>query len=328
MNAKYQASPNRYGTMRYNRVGNSGLKLPAISAGLWQNFGDTSAFANSKDIICKAFDLGITHFDLANNYGTPAGSAEQVFGKVLHSELKSYRDEIIITTKAGYDMWPGPYGEWGSKKNLVASMNQSLKRLGVDYVDIFYSHRYDPDTPLEETMGTLDLLVRQGKALYVGISNYNLECTQKALAILKDLGTPCIVHQSSYSMFNRWIEEGLNDYLSNEKLGLVAYQALQRGLISDTYLNGIPNDKRYSLAETGITDDNLAKVKQLNNMAIQRNQSMAQMAIAWVLNNTNVASVLVGASKLEHLYDNVKALNNLTFSKDELDAIEQILRKD
>ncbi|MFA9393031.1 MAG: aldo/keto reductase [Prolixibacteraceae bacterium] len=327
MNTTYLASPDRYDNMIYNRVGNSGLKLPAISAGLWQNFGDTNAFINSKNIICKAFDLGITHFDLANNYGNPAGSAEQVFGRVLNNELKNYRDEIIITTKAGYDKWPGPYGEWGSKKYLVASMDQSLKRMGVDYVDIFYSHRFDPETPLEETMAALDLLVRQGKTLYVGISNYDLNSTQKVVEILKNLGTPCLIHQPSYSMFNRWIEEGLSDYLFDAGVGLITFQPLQRGLISNAYLNGIPDDKAESLAEIGITEDKVAKVCHLNKMAIERGQTLAQMALAWVLRDGKVASVLVGASKIEHLEDNVKALNKLGFSQDELKRIDEILSK-
>lgn len=325
MNTTYLASPNRYDSMIYNRVGNSGLKLPAISTGLWQNFGDTNAFENSRNIICKAFDLGITHFDLANNYGNPAGSAEQVFGKVLNNELKNYRDEIIITTKAGYDMWPGPYGEWGSRKYLMASIDQSLKRMGVDYVDIFYSHRYDPDTPLEETMGTLDLMVRQGKALYIGISNYDLETTKKAVAILNKLGTPCLIHQASYSLFNRKIEEGLSDYLSNEGVGLITYQPLQRGLISPAFLNGIPNGKRKSLAEIGITASSIEKVKKLNVLANERGQTVAQMALAWVLHKQQIASVLVGASKIEHLEDNVNALNKLIFTEDELKRIDCIL---
>ena len=234
--SNYVPNKNRYQGMKYNRVGNSGLKLPAISAGLWQHFGETDVYATCRDIICRSFDLGITHFDLANNYGNPPGSSEEIFGKILRTQLQGYRDEILITTKAGYDMWEGPYGEWGSKKYLVASMDQSLKRLGVAYVDMFYSHRFDPETPLEETMRTLDLFVRQGKALYVGISNYDLENTKKAIEILKELGTPCLIHQPSYSMFNRWIEDGLQDFLSEEGIGIITFQPMQRGLITNTYL--------------------------------------------------------------------------------------------
>lgn len=316
---------NRYQGMKYNRVGNSGLKLPAISAGLWQNFGETDVYANCRDIICRSFDLGITHFDLANNYGNPAGSAEEIFGKTLNTQLKGYRDEIIITTKAGYDMWVGPYGEWGSKKYLVASMDQSLKRMGVDYVDIFYSHRFDPETPLEETMRTLDLFVRQGKALYVGISNYDLESSKKAVEILKELGTPCLIHQPSYSMFNRWIENGLQDFLSQEGVGVIAFQALQRGLITNTYLNRIPADRAASFAEIGITEARVAKSRKLNEIAVKRGQSLAQMAIAWVLRGDKVASVVVGVSKMKHVDDNIAALNNLEFSAEELTQIDLIL---
>ena len=325
MSSNYVANPHRYEKMVYNRVGNSGLKLPAISAGLWQHFGDTDPFDRCKNIICRAFDLGITHFDLANNYGNPPGSSEAIFGRVLNNELKSYRDEILITTKAGYDMWEGPYGEWGSKKYLVASLDQSLKRLGVDYVDIFYSHRFDPETPLEETMGTLDLMVRQGKALYVGISNYDLENTKKAVEILKKLGTPCLIHQPSYSMFNRWIEEGLKDYLTSEGIGCITFQPMQRGLITNNYLNGIPVDKAEILAEIGITEPRVAKARKLNEIAVKRGQSLAQMAVAWVLRDNQVASVLVGAEKIEHIEDNVKALENLHFTSEELKTIDAIL---
>jgi L-glyceraldehyde 3-phosphate reductase len=325
MNNNYVANSKRYNNMVYNRVGNSGLKLPAISAGLWQHFGDTDAFAKCKDIICKAFDLGITHFDLANNYGTPAGSSEEIFGRVLNNELKNYRDEIIITTKAGYDMWPGPYGEWGSKKYMVASMDQSLKRLGVDYIDVFYSHRFDPETPLEETMGALDLMVRQGKALYVGISNYDLENTKKAVGILKDLGTPCLIHQPSYSMFNRWIEDGLKDFINDSGIGLITFQPMQRGLITNAFLDGIPTERAESLAEIGITEPRVAKARKLNEIAIKRGQSLAQMAVAWVLRDNKVASVLVGADKIEHIEDNVKALENTNFTEEELMTIDTIL---
>ncbi|MGE5393299.1 MAG: aldo/keto reductase [Candidatus Saccharibacteria bacterium] len=317
---------NRYQVMKYNRVGNSGLKLPAISLGLWQHFGETDVYATCRNIICRSFDLGITHFDLANNYGNPAGSSEEIFGKVLRTQLSSYRDHILITTKAGYDMWDGPYGEWGSKKYMVASMDQSLKRLGVEYVDIFYSHRFDPETPLEETMRTLDLFVRQGKALYVGLSNYNLEQTKRAVAILNDLGTPCLIHQPSYSMFNRWIEEGLQDYLSDEGIGLITFQPMQRGLITNTYLNGIPAERADALAEIGITKARIAKACMLNEIAALRGQSLAQMAIAWVLREGRVSSVLVGAEKISHIEDNIAALDNLEFSSAELKQIDLILK--
>lgn len=322
----YVPNKQRYQEMKYNRVGNSGLKLPAISAGLWQHFGETDVYATCRDKICRSFDLGITHFDLANNYGTPAGSSEEIFGKVLRTQLKGYRDQLLITTKAGYDMWDGPYGEWGSKKYLVASMDQSLKRLGVDYVDMFYSHRFDPETPLEETMRTLDLFVRQGKALYVGLSNYDLEQTKKAVSILKDLGTPCLIHQPSYSMFNRWIENGLQDFLCDEGIGLITFQPMQRGLITNTYLNGIPEDRADALAEIGITKPRVAKACMLNEIAKKRGQTLAQMAIAWVLRDGKIASVLVGAEKVEHIDDNIAALNNLEFSPQELDQIDLILK--
>ena len=322
----YIPDKNRYQGMKYNRVGNSGLILPAISVGLWQHFGETNIYTTCRDIICRSFDLGVTHFDLANNYGIPAGSSEEIFGKILRTQLHGYRDEILITTKAGYDMWKGPYGEWGSKKHLVASIDQSLKRLGVDYVDLFYSHRLDPETPLEETMRTLDLFVRQGKALYAGISNYDLESTKKAVTILKELGTPCLIHQPSYSMFNRWIEEGLQDFLNEEGIGLITFQPMQRGLITNTYLNGIPADKAESLAEIGITEPRVKKARKLNDIAINRGQSLAQMAIAWVLRNGKVSSVLVGAEKVSHIEDNIAALNNLEFSTEELNQIDSILK--
>lgn len=316
---------NRYGEMIYNRVGKSGLKLPAISAGLWQHFGETDVYATCRDIICRSFDLGITHFDLANNYGNPPGSSEEIFGRILRTQLSAYRDEILITTKAGYDMWEGPYGEWGSKKYLVASMDQSLKRLGVDYVDMFYSHRFDPEIPLEETMQTLDLFVRQGKALYVGISNYDLENTKKAVTILKELGTPCLIHQPSYSMFNRWIEDGLKDYLIAEGIGMITFQPMQRGLITNTYLNGIPADRLSILAEIGITEARVAKARLLNEIAVTRGQSLAQLAIAWVLRDGKVSSVLVGAEKVAHIEDNIAPLHNLKFSPEELNQIDLIL---
>jgi L-glyceraldehyde 3-phosphate reductase len=323
--SNYLPAKNRYQSMIYNRVGHSGLKLPAISAGLWQHFGETDVFATCRDIICRSFDLGITHFDLANNYGNPAGSAEEVFGKILRTQLKGYRDEILISTKAGYDMWEGPYGEWGSKKYLVASLDQSLKRIGVDYADIFYSHRFDPETPLEETMGALDMFVRQGKALYVGVSNYDLENTKKAVKILKELGTPCLIHQPGYSMFNRWIEDGLQDFLSSEGIGLITFQPMQRGLITNTYLDGIPAGRAESLAEIGITEPRLAKARKLNEIALKRGQSLAQMAVAWVLRSGKVSSVLVGAEKVSHIEDNIAALKKLEFTSDELTRIDAIL---
>jgi L-glyceraldehyde 3-phosphate reductase len=327
MKTNYAPDKNRYKNgMIYNRIGKSGLKLPAISAGLWQHFGEDNVYATCRDIICRAFDLGITHFDLANNYGNPAGSSEEIFGRVLNTQLKDYRDEIIITTKAGYDMWEGPYGEWGSKKYMVASMDQSLKRLGVDYIDIFYSHRPDPETPLEETMGTLDLLVRQGKALYVGISNYNLDMTKQAVKILKDLGTPCLIHQPSYSMFNRWIEDGLQSFLMDEGIGMITFQPMQRGLITNTYLNGIPADRAASLAEIGITEERVAKARKLNEIAIKRGQTLAQMAVSWVLREGRVASVLVGANEVAHIESNVQALNNLSFTREELAQIDAIVK--
>ena len=320
----YVPSKNRYHEMIYNRVGNSGLKLPAISLGLWQHFGETDVFASCKDIICRAFDMGITHFDLANNYGNPPGSSESIIGRVLGSGLKSYRDEILISTKAGYDMWEGPYGEWGSKKYLVASLDQSLKRLGLHYVDIFYSHRFDPETPLEETMGALDLILRQGKALYVGISNYDLENTKKAVKILKNLGTPCLIHQPSYSIFNRWIETGLQDYLKEEGIGSIVFQPLQRGALTDTFLSGIPADRVESLKQVGITEERISISKKLNEIAKQRGQTLAQMAIAWTLRGGKVTSVLVGAEKMSHLENNIEALKNLNFSKEELAQIDAI----
>ena len=323
----YTPAKDRYQSgMIYNRVGKSGLKLPAISAGLWQHFGETDVYATCRDIICLSFDLGITHFDLANNYGNPAGSSEEIFGKVLKTQLHGYRDEILITTKAGYDMWEGPYGEWGSKKYMVASMDQSLKRLGVDYIDIFYSHRFDPETPLEETMGTLDLLVRQGKALYVGISNYDLENTKKAVKILKDLGTPCLIHQPSYSMFNRWIEDGLQDYLAQEGVGSITFQPMQRGVLTSAFLGGIPADRAQELAGIGITEDRVVKARKLNEIALKRDQTLAQMAIAWVLRGGKVSSVLVGANNPQQTRENVAALKNLSFTKEELDQIEAILK--
>lgn len=325
----YIADENRYSSMVYNRCGNSGLKLPAISLGLWQNFGGDNTMQNIKNMIYKAFDLGITHFDLANNYGPPYGAAEENFGRVLKSDLAAYRDELIISSKAGFDMWPGPYGNWGSKKYLVASLDQSLRRLGLDYVDIFYHHRPDPETPLEETMSALDLIVRQGKALYVGLSNYGAEEAKKAGEILKKLGTPYVINQPSYSMMNRWIEDGLQDVLKEQKIGTIAYCPLAMGLLTDKYLNGIPEKSRAarnSWVKSGITEEKIAKVKLLNEVAEGRGQSMAQLALSWVLREGKVTSVLIGASKVKQIEDNVATINNLKFSTEELDTIEKILK--
>jgi len=321
---KYSANINRYSEMKYNRCGNSGLKLPAISAGLYQHFGHDNPYSICKEILCKAFDLGITHFDLANNYGNPAGSSEEIAGKILNNELQAYRDEIIVSTKAGYDMWEGPYGEWGSGKYMVASLNQSLKRLRLDYVDIFYSHRFDPETPLEETMGALDLMVRQGKTLYVGISNYDAENTKKAIRILKNLGTPCLIHQPSYSIYNRWIENGLQDVLTTEGVGSIVFQPLQRGALTNAYFNGIPQDKVQMLKDWGITDERIAKSKKLDEIAKRRGQTLAQMSIAWTLRGGKVTSVLCGANNVNQLEENVAALKNLEFSNEELAEIDAI----
>jgi len=329
--AKYQPLNTRYDSMRYNRCGNSGLKLPAISLGLWHNFGGVDNFEIGRKIIRSAFDLGITHFDLANNYGPPPGSAERNFGKILKQDLTSHRDELIISSKAGYLMWPGPYGEWGSRKYLVASLDQSLQRMGLDYVDIFYSHRPDPDTPLEETMGALDQIVRSGKALYAGISNYPADVTLKAARILRDLGTPCLIHQPKYSMFNRWIEDGLLRALESERIGCIVFSPLAQGLLTDRYLHGIPKNSRAGkphgfLRPAQITEDNLAKVRRLNDLARKRGQSLAQMSLAWVLRHPQVTSALVGASSIAQIKDAVGALNNLAFLPEELGTIESILR--
>jgi L-glyceraldehyde 3-phosphate reductase len=326
----YSANPERYRDMPYNRCGRSGIKLPAISLGLWQNFGGNDVYENSRAMVRRAFDLGITHFDLANNYGPPAGSAEENFGRMLRDDLMPYRDELIISSKAGYLMWEGPYGEWGSRKNLLASLDQSLKRLGLDYVDIFYSHRPDPETPLEETMGALDHAVRQGKALYVGLSNYTHEQTREAVAILKRLGTPCLIHQPRYSMFERWIEEGLQDTLQEEGIGSIAYSPLAKGMLTDRYLERIPADSRAGgpsvfLKPEDLTEAVLGKVRALNRLAGERGQSLAQMALAWVLREGRVTSALIGASRVSQLEDNVAALANLSFSDEELQCIEQIL---
>lgn len=328
----YLPSNERYNIMKYNRCGNSGLKLPLISLGLWHNFGGVTLFENSREMIHKAFDLGITHFDLANNYGPPAGSAEENFGRILKEDFKGYRDEMVISTKAGYHMWEGPYGDFGSKKYLVSSLDQSLKRMGLDYVDIFYHHRPDSDTPLEETMAALDLIVRQGKALYVGLSNYKPEQAKKAIKILKDLGTPCLINQPRYSMLDRWVEDGLLDLLKEEGVGCIAFSPLAKGMLTDRYLNGIPKDSRAAsqsifLKTDDITEEVLSKVKQLNSIAQNRGQKLAQMSLAWVLRSGKVTSVIIGASKVSQIEDCVVAVNNLDFTKEELDMIEEILRK-
>ncbi|TCL65320.1 L-glyceraldehyde 3-phosphate reductase [Hydrogenispora ethanolica] len=327
----YSANPERYGTMKYNRCGRSGLKLPAISLGLWHNFGGVTLYENSRAMVRRAFDLGITHFDLANNYGPPPGSAEENFGRILRTDLHGYRDELIISTKAGYLMWPGPYGDWGSRKYLLASLDQSLKRLGLEYVDIFYSHRPDPETPLEETMSALDQAVRQGKALYAGISNYKPAEARQAIRILRELGTPCLIHQPSYSMFNRWVEEGLLDLLAEEGVGSIAFSPLAKGLLTDRYLNGIPADSRAAgssvfLKPEDITTEKVAKVRRLNELAASRGQSLAQMALAWVLRGGRVTSVLIGASKVSQIEDCVRTIARLDFSADELAAVEGILQ--
>jgi L-glyceraldehyde 3-phosphate reductase len=325
----YQANPARYDDMLYRRVGRSGLKLPAISLGLWQNFGETAPIERSRAICRTAFDLGVTHFDLANNYGPPPGAAEEAFGKILATDFRPYRDEMIISTKAGYNMWPGPYGEWGSAKYLIASLDQSLKRLGLDYVDIFYSHRFDPETPLEETMGALDRIVRAGKALYVGISSYNSRRTREAVAILKDLGTPCLIHQPSYSMINRWVEDdGLLDTLGELGVGCIAFSPLAQGMLTDKYLKGdVPEGSRAArkgpLKPTFISDANLAHIRALADMAAARGQTLAQMALAWVLRNEAVTSALIGASSPAQVTDCVGALGNLAFSDTELAEIDR-----
>ena len=326
----YIASDSRYDSMIYRRCGKSGIKLPAISLGLWHNFGGVDDFQNCQKILRRAVDLGITHFDLANNYGPPPGSAEETFGKMISSDFRSYRDEMIISTKAGYTMWPGPYGDWGSRKYLTASIDQSLKRLKLDYVDIFYSHRPDPETPIEETMMTLDSFVRQGKTLYVGISNYSAEQTEKAVQVLKGLGTPCLIHQPRYSMFDRWVEKGLLEVLEKNGVGSIVFSPLAQGLLTDKYLKGIPEGSRASTAHgflrpQHITDDKLKKVESLNRIAQSRNQTLAQMAIAWLLKDSRVTSVLVGVSKAEQIEDCIDSIKNLYFSKEELERIEKII---
>jgi len=327
----YIPSSTRYSNMLYRRCGKSGIKLSAVSLGLWHNFGDVDTMSTYRKTLHTAFDAGITHFDLANNYGPPPGSAEINFGRILKEDFAAHRDELIISTKAGYYMWEGPYGEWGSKKNIVASLNQSLKRMDLEYVDIFYHHRPDPDTPLEETMAALDLIVRQGKALYVGISNYKPKEAAEAFRILKELGTPCLIHQPKYSMFERWVEkEGLLDLLGKEGVGCIPFSPLAQGLLTNKYLSGIPADSRVAkgvgfLTENNITEERLSQIKQLNDLAVKRGQSLAQMALSWILKDDRVTSVLIGASRPEQLTDSLKCLDNISFSSDELQQIEKIL---
>lgn len=327
----YKPSSERYNSIEYRRCGKSGLKLPALSLGLWHNFGNTTSFENSRNIVFTAFDNGITHFDLANNYGPPPGSAEKNFGKILHHDLGGYRDELIISTKAGYTMWDGPYGDWGSKKYLVSSLNQSLKRMKLDYVDIFYHHRPDPETPLEETMVALDLIVKQGKALYVGLSNYGPEKAAEAIKILKELGTPCLIHQPKYSMFVRTPEEGLLDVLGENGVGCIPFSPLAQGLLTDKYLKGIPKDSRVAtsgvfLKESHITPERVEQIKKLNKIAKERGQKLVHMALAWILRDERIASVLIGASKPEQVTDSLNCLSNYHFTQEELDAIDEILK--
>ncbi len=316
--------------MRYNRCGRSGLKLPAISLGLWHNFGGVDSFENARAMLRRAFDLGITHFDLANNYGPPPGSAEETFGQILRKDLSAYRDELVISSKAGYTMWSGPYGDWGSRKYLLSSLDQSLRRMGIDYVDIFYHHRPDPETPLEETMAALDHAVRSGKALYAGVSNYRPDLMRRAVVILRDLGTPCLIHQPSYSMFNRWIEDGLLQLLSQEEIGCIAFSPLSQGILTDRYLEGIPGDSRAAkphgfLRPEQVTEDKLKKVRRLRQIAQARGQSIAQMAIAWVLRNPAMTSALIGASRIAQIEELAGALDRTEFSGEELEKIDAIL---
>lgn len=325
----YIADSTRYSSMKYNRLGRSGLKLPAISLGLWHNFGDVDCMSNMKQLVTKAFDLGITHFDVANNYGPPPGSAERNFGRILKEELQGYRDELIISSKAGYGMWEGPYGDFGSRKYILASLDQSLKRMGLDYVDIFYHHRPDPETPVEESMLALDSAVRQGKALYVGISNYNCQQTKEAYTILKELKTPFVIHQPSYSILNRWIEhDGLKDYAYKTGIGLIAFSPLAQGMLTDRYLGGIPNDSRAGrgvspfLTRSGISSQQLETISRLNDIASKRGQTLAQMALSWVLRDNGVASVLIGASKVSQLEDNILCIKNSEFTAEELKEID------
>lgn len=326
----YAASEQRYDTMQYRRCGRSGLLLPAISLGLWHNFGGVDVFENGRAMLHQAFDLGITHFDLANNYGPPPGSAEESFGRILRMDFKAHRDELVISTKAGWPMWPGPYGDWGSRKYLLASLDQSLQRMGLDYVDIFYSHRPDPQTPIEETMSALDHAVRSGKALYAGISSYNVQQTAEAAKILRELGTPCLIHQPKYSMFERWIEHGLLDLLETEGVGCIAFCPLAQGLLTDRYLQGIPSDSRASkphgfLKPEDVDERRLSQVRALDQLARERRQTMAQLALAWVLRDNRVTSALIGASRTEQIGQNVSALANLTFSPEELRKVGDIL---
>jgi L-glyceraldehyde 3-phosphate reductase len=328
----YLPTPTRYDSMPYRRTGRSGLVLPAISLGLWYNFGGVDSLENARAMIHRAFDLGITHFDLANNYGPPPGSAEETFGRILADDLTRYRDELVISSKAGYYMWPGPYGEWGSRKYLVASLDQSLKRMGLDYVDIFYSHRPDPNTPLEETMGALDFIVRSGRALYAGISTYSPEQTRQAAAILRSLGTPCLIHQPRYNMFDRWIENGLLDTLTDEGIGCIAFSPLDQGILTDKYLQDIPKNSRaeklsgqFHWGDT-VSQERIAKVRELDKLAKARGQSMAQLAIAWVLRHPQMTSALIGASRVGQIEEAVAALGGLAFSAEELAEIEGVLR--
>jgi len=321
----------RYDKMQYNRCGNSGLKLSALSLGLWHNFGDIDQYSNAEELIYSAFNLGITHFDLANNYGPPPGSAENTFGRILKNGMKKYRDEMVISTKAGYLMWPGPYGEWGSRKNLLSSLDQSLTRMDLDYVDIFYSHRFDPDTPLEETMGALATAVQQGKALYVGISSYQPDDASKAIEILDSMGVPCLIHQPSYNIYNRWVEDGLLDLLEAKGVGAITFCPLAQGLLTSRYLNGIPADSRAAgkvnfLTTDSITPELVEQLKQLNMIAEQRGQTLAQMALAWILKDQRITSVLIGASKVSQLEENIQALDNCNFTTEELKAIDTAIK--
>jgi L-glyceraldehyde 3-phosphate reductase len=322
----YQPDDDRYERQPYNRSGRSGLKLPAVSLGLWHNFGDNRPIDNSRAILRRAFDLGVTHFDLANNYGVPYGSAERNFGGIFREDFARYRDELVISTKAGYDMWPGPYGEWGSRKYVLASLDQSLERMGLDYVDIFYSHRPDPETPLEETMGALDRAVRSGKALYAGISNYSAEQTAQAARIMRGLGTPLLIHQPSYSMINRWIEDGLLDVLEEAGMGCIAYSPLAQGLLTDRYLDGVPDDSRAATSRF-LSADRIDRdlARDLNEIAKTRGQSLAQMALSWAIRDPRVTSVLIGASSVRQLEDNVACVDGPAFTQDELDAIDKVI---
>lgn len=326
----YTPDEHRYESMVYRRCGRSGLKLPAISLGLWHNFGGVDAFENMRAMLCRAFDLGVTHFDLANNYGPPYGSAEENFGRALRADLQAWRDQMIVSTKAGYDMWPGPYGDWGSRKYLLASLDQSLRRMGLEYVDIFYSHRPDSSTPLEETMGAVAQAVRAGKALYAGISNYKADDTKRAARLLRDMGAPCLIHQARYSMFDRWVEDGLLETLGEEGAGCIAFSPLAQGLLTEKYLHGIPQGSRASKAHgflrpAQVTPEKLARVSRLSALAAARGQTLAQLALAWVLRKPQMTSVLIGASSIAQIEENVKTLERLSFTDDELKAIEAIL---